>query len=101
MPHRDAGTICRRIDAALTFMGDDDQMRPYVLYQLEEVMGGRKHIKMEDCPTSDLMALLAVLLPTFARGLTGIDAADVTAPGKLLTLVLSDDRASDTSTGTD
>jgi hypothetical protein len=102
MSHKDAAAICRRIDAALTFMGDDDQLRPYILYQLEEVMGGRKHITMADCPTSDLMALLAVVLPTFSRSLAGLEDTDIAPPGKLLTLILGDSGVdNDASTGTD
>lgn len=93
MPHRDAPAICRKIDAALDYMGDGsgDELKPSLIWQLKEIMGGPHHILMQDCNTSELMSLLAVLVPVFNRGLVGdVDAAP---PGKLLTLVRSDDAA--------
>jgi hypothetical protein len=92
MPHRDAAAICRKIDAALDYIGDDeDQMRPYLMHQIEQIMDGPKHIGMEDCTTSELMSLLAVLAPVFSRRLIG-DVVCGAPPmeGKLLTLIIGD-----------
>jgi hypothetical protein len=91
MPHRDAPAICRKIDAALDYMSDaGDEMRPWLIWQLDEIMGGPKHINMEDCDASELMSLLAVLVPVFNRRLVG-GVVDVAPPGKLLTLIRSAD----------
>lgn len=96
MPHRDSRAICRKIDAALDFMGDDDeQLRPYLIYQIDEIMAGPKHIDPEDCTTSELMSLLAVLVPVFSRCIVGTSAA--ATPAKVLTLIR---RADGVSTGT-
>lgn len=101
--HRDAPAICRKIDAALDFMGDDeDQLRPYLMYQIEEILGGRERITMGDCSTSELMALLAVALPVFARRLAGSVVPPSSIPakgGKLLRLILSDEDSGGASTG--
>lgn len=72
MSHRDAPAICRKIDAALDFVGDnEDEMRPYLLYQIAQMMGGPKHIMLDDCKTSELMSLAALLAPVFSRRLGG------------------------------
>jgi len=100
--HRDAPAICRKIDAALDFMGDDeDQLRPYLMYQIEEILGGRERITMGDCSTSELMALLAVALPVFARRLAGsvVPSSIPAEGGKLLRLILSDEGSGGASTG--
>lgn len=93
--------MCRKIDAALDFMGDDEaQLRPYLLYHIDEIMAGPKHIDPQDCTTSELMSLLAVLVPVFSRRLVGTDAATA-PPAKLLTLILGDGGVEDgASTGT-
>ncbi len=99
MPHRDAPAICRKIDAALDFMGDEEeQLRPYLIHQIDEIMAGPKHIDPEDCTTPELMALLAVLAAVFSRRLTGIGVAPPAAPAKLLTLILGDDDRESTGT---
>lgn len=104
MPHRDAPAICRKIDAALNFMGDDEEkMRPYIMHQINEILGGPKRISMRNCTTSELTSLLAVLLPIFARHLAGIGVPEGLGlqDGKLLTLILGDAGAGDdASTGT-
>ena len=89
MPHRDSPAICRKVDAALDYFGDDEeQLRPYLLYQLEHIMTGQRHIYMDDCKTSELVTLLAVLLPVFARSLAGIPTTPLEdRSGKLLTLI--------------
>lgn len=74
MSHRDAAAICRKIDAALEGIGGDngDEMRPYLLYQIDQMMGGApEHITMHDCTTPELMALAALLAPIFSRRLAG------------------------------
>ena len=72
MPHRDAPAICRKIDAALNYMKEDgDTLRPWLTWQIEEILDGPQHIGLDDCTPSELMALLAVLVPVFNRGLVG------------------------------
>lgn len=104
VPHRDSRAICRKIDAALDFIGGaDDELRPYLLYQLQQIMAGPKHITLEDCTSSELMSLLAVLAPVFSRVLGGTVAPGLheggERAGKLLTLVLGD-RVDGEPTGT-
>lgn len=98
-----SSAICHKIDAALDFMGDEDQMRPYILHQINEILGGSKRISVGDCATAELTALLAVLLPIFARHLAGIGVPQGLGlkDGNVLTLILGDNGASDTSTGTE
>lgn len=94
MPHRDAPAICRKIDAALDVMGEnEDEMRPYLLYQIGQMMGGPEHITLDECRTSTLMSMAALLAPEFSARLARI--AGVTAPvedlGKrVLTLIPRD-----------
>ena len=96
MPHRDAPAICRKIDAALAYMSEDgDELKPWLMWQIGEIMGGPKKITMDACSPSELMALLAVLVPIFNRRLAGV-VVDVVPPGKLLTLIRSDDGATGT-----
>lgn len=98
MPHPDAPAICGRIDAALDYIGaTGDELRHYLIYQIDEIMAGPKHIDPEDCTTPELMALLAVLAPVFARQLTGTTAA--APPAKLLTLILGDGGVCDGTSG--
>lgn len=98
MPHRDAPAICGKIDAALDYMSaTGDELRPYLIYQIDEIMAGPMHIEPEDCTTSELMALLAVLAPVFSRQLTGTTAA--APPAKLLTLILGDGGVCDGASG--
>jgi hypothetical protein len=102
MSHRDAPAICRKIDVALEFLGEDEELRPYVIHQIGEILGGRKRISMEECATSELMSMLAVLLPIFARHLAGLGIPE-TLPlegGKILRLIVGD-VGDDTPTGTD
>lgn len=88
MSHRDAPAICRKIDAALDFVGDnEDEMRPYLLYQLEQMMGGPKHITLDDCKTSELMSLAAVLAPVFSRSLGGTGTPVEDIGHRVLTLI--------------
>lgn len=93
MPHQDAQEICGKIDAALDVISEnEDEMRPYLLYQLGQIMGGPEHITLDDCRTSVLMSLAALLAPEFSRRLARIaGVALVEAPGKrVLTLVPRD-----------
>lgn len=93
MPHRDAPAMCRKIDAALDYIGDDgDDLKPWLMWQIKEIMGGPLRIKMDACNTAELMALLAILVPIFNRGLAGV-VVDVVPPGKILTLIRNDDTA--------
>jgi hypothetical protein len=71
MPHRDAPAICRKIDAALSYMTEDEDLRPWLTWQIEEILQGPKHIGLDDCSPSELMSLLAILVPIFNRGLVG------------------------------
>ena len=89
MPHPDAGAICRKIDAALEYIcGQGDELRPYLMHQIEQIMDGPQHIGLDDCGTSELMALLAVLVPVFNRRLVGAQVASSRpVDAKLLTLV--------------
>lgn len=93
MPHRDSPAICAKIDAALDFVGDtEDEMRPYLLHQLEHMMGGPEHITLDDCRTSELMSLAAVLAPVFSRRLAGTAVAGTLEEGtgkRVLTLIRS------------
>lgn len=93
--------MLRKIDAALEYIGDNgDEMRPWLLWQLEEILDGPQHIGMEDCNSSVLMALLAILVPVFNARLAG--AGGDSSPrmeGKLLTLILGDGGVSDGATG--
>jgi hypothetical protein len=101
MAHRDSSYICRRIDTALEFLGDDeDELRPYVIHQILEILGGPKRISMDECATSELMSLLSVVLPVFARHLAGQGIPDTLdfGGGKVLRLILGD--GDDASTGT-
>lgn len=73
MPHRDAEAICGKIDAALDVIGEnEDEMRPYLLYQLKQMMGGPEHITLDDCKTSELMSWAALIAPVFSRRLARI-----------------------------
>ena len=100
MPHRDAPAICRKIDAALNYMiddGDGEALRPWLSWQLEEIWEGPKHIGLDDCSPSELMTLLAVLVPIFNRCLVGGESgSSLPANAKLLTLI----RGGDGETGT-
>lgn len=97
MPHRDAQEICGKIDAALDYVGEnEDEIRPYVIHQLQEIMAGPKHITLEECRTSLLVSLVALLAPVFSQHLAG-SVAPVSGlheggerAGKLLTLILGD-----------
>jgi hypothetical protein len=103
MPHRDAPAICRKIDAALDYMGDDEeQFRPYLIYQIKQILGGSDHITLDDCAASELMSFLALLAPIFSRRLAGVSLSSPPEPvgGKLLTLILGDGGVDDASTGT-
>lgn len=98
MPHRDAPAICRKIDAALNYLGEDDELRPYLIHQMEQIFDGPRHIGLDDCATSELMALLAVLVPIFNRRLVGAGVASpLPVDAKLLRLVRG---SGDMSTGT-
>lgn len=90
MPHRDSPAICGKIDAALDYMTDDgDDLRPWLTWQLEEILGGPLHIGMEDCKPSELMALLAIYVPIFNRRILGGEGdSSLPVEGKLLTLIL-------------
>jgi hypothetical protein len=101
MPHRDAAAICQKIDAALDFMGEDENIRPYLKYQLTHIMGGDKRIELDDCTTAELTSLLAVVLPIFARKLAGaLPYEGSERMGQLLTLIIGDGVDDDSSTGT-
>lgn len=103
MSHRDAPAICRKIDTALEFLGEDEEeLRPYVIHQIVEILNGRKRISLDECATSELMSMLAVLLPIFARHLAGLGIPE-TLPlegGKILRLIVGD-MGDDAPTGTD
>jgi hypothetical protein len=101
MSHRDSPAICRRIDAALDFLGNDDELRPYIMFQIGEILSGRERISMDDCATSELMTILSTLLPVFARRLAGRGVSDAfpLESAKILTLILNDD--GDANTGTE
>ena len=92
MPHRDAPAICGRIDAALDYMSDGgDDLKPWLMWQIGEIMEGPLRIGMDDCSPSELMALLAVLVPIFNRRLVGGESgSSLPAEAKILTLVRSD-----------
>lgn len=99
MPHRDSRAICRQVDAALDYIGDDEeQLRPWLIYQIDEIMAGPKCIDPEDCTTPELMALLAVLAPIFSRRLGGSLVTTAT-PAKTFTLVIGG-VGGESSTGT-
>lgn len=99
MPHRDSSAICGKIDAALDFISDSgDDLKPWLIWQLDEIMAGPNRIVPADCDASELMALLAVLVPVFNRGLGGIEAT--APPAKLLTLIIGDRGVDDGATGT-
>lgn len=97
--HRDTPAICRKIDAALDFVGDnEDEMRPYLLHQLEHMMGGPEHITLDDCRTSELMSLAAILAPVFSRCLAGTPtgSSEERIGNRVLTLIHSADGATGT-----
>lgn len=57
----------RRMDAMLNITRDEpagDLLRPHMLWELTEIM---KKIKPEDLSTSDIMGLLAILVPAHSR----------------------------------
>lgn len=94
MPHRDAPALNRKIDAALDYISDSgDELRPYLIWQLEEMMGGPDHITLDDCKTSVLMSLVALLAPVFSARL---GSGDVVSPpdegsgNRVLTLIHGD-----------
>lgn len=95
MSHRDAPAICRKIDAALDVIGnEEDELRPYLIWQLEEFMGGDQNITLDDCTTAELMSLGALLAPVFSRRLSGLAAPvspHMEGAGKRLTLIRSAD----------
>jgi hypothetical protein len=99
MPHRDSSAICGKIDAALDYISgqDESELRPWLIWQLDEIMAGPRHIDPEDCTSSELMSLLAVLAPAFSRKLSGTTAP--ARPAKLLTLILGDAAVTDGATG--
>lgn len=89
MPHPDAPDLCRKIDAALDYLTDnDDELRASTIWQVEQILDGPDAIRIDDCTTAELMALLAVLLPIFSRSLSG--APQKPRSAQLLTLVLGD-----------
>lgn len=92
--HRDAPAICRKIDAALDVIGEnEDELRPYLIYQLEQMMGGPEHITLDECRTSTLMSLAALLAPEFSARLAriaGVSTSEEGAGHRVLTLIRSD-----------
>lgn len=92
MPHRDSPAICRKIDAALDYIGEgEDELRPYLIWQLEEMMGGPEHITLDDCKTSVLMSLAALLAPVFSARLAGVVSPPEEGPGnRVFTLIRGD-----------